>query len=200
MHKKVWAQKGFTIIELVVVIVIISILAALTILTYNGVRYKSYDASIQTDLKSIAAGLKSYKSLEGTYPTTSAQVNGMLDANNNVVQAAIPKISHDGYNLTNESNPSDSIARNLLVCIRSGGTDPEFGIAALSLSGNVWFYMSSTSTVTQATQAWVGADQTECPYLGINTTDPGYVHWFAYWRDPSQTTDTALGWGGWSAN
>lgn len=195
--QRAWAQKGFTIIELIIVIVIISILTALTILTYNGVRNKAYDSSIQTDLRSIAAGLKAYKLTTGTYPTTNTLIGTLADTNGNVVTAAIPKISHDGYNLTNQSNPADTIARNLLICVRSGGTDPEFGIAALSLSGNVWFYQSTTGQITLATQAWVGADQTECPYLGFATTDPGYAHWFAYER-AATTTDLNAGWLGWA--
>lgn len=196
--QKAWVQKGFTIVELLIVIVIISILTAITILTYNGVRNKSFDASIQTDLRSIAAGLKTYKLTVGTYPPTDTQIGTLADNSGTVVQAAIPKISHDGYTLTDQSNTTDTYARNLLICVRSGGSDPEFGIAALSLSGSVWFYQSTTGQVTKATQAWIGADQTECPYLGFATTDPGYAHWFAYKRAAS-TTDLNAGWLNWAA-
>lgn len=195
---KVWAQKGFTIVELLIVIVIISILAALTILTYNGVRNKSYDASIQADLRSIAAGLKTYKMTVGSYPPTDTQLTHLTDNSGNVVSAAIPKISHDGYNMTDDSDPYDTYYRNLLICIRSGGTDPEFGIAALSQSGNVWFYQSTTGQVTQATQTWVGLDTTMCPYVGIASTDPGYAHFFVYKR-AATTTDLNAGWLTWGA-
>ncbi len=196
--QKAWAQKGFTIVELMIVIVLIAILTSLTILTYNGVRNKSYDASIQADLRSIAAGLKTYKLTVGTYPPTDTQVSTLADNSGNVVTAALPKISHDGYNMMDDSNPNDTYYRNLLICVRSGGTDPEFGIAALSLSGSVWFYQSSTGQITKATQAWIGMDGTMCPYLGIASTDPGYAHWWGYKR-LGTTTDLNAGWLNWAA-
>jgi prepilin-type N-terminal cleavage/methylation domain-containing protein len=197
-YKKAWAQTGFTIIELIVVIVVIGILAAITLVTYTGVRNKSFDNSIQTDLRSIASGLKSYKAATGTYPTTDILLSTLADSSGNVVTAAIPKISHDGYNMMDDSNPSDTYFRNLLVCVRSGGADPEFGIVALSLSGNVWYYTSSNSSITQGTQAFVGVDATECSYVGIASTDPGYAHFWAYKR-ASTTTDLNAGWLNWAA-
>jgi prepilin-type N-terminal cleavage/methylation domain-containing protein len=196
-HKKALARAGFTIIELIVVIVVIAILTAITIVTYVGVKNKSYDTSVQSDLKSIAAGLKVYKATTGTYPTTGTQISTMQDSTGAVVTAAIPKISHDGYDVTSPSASGDNISRNILICIRSGGSDPEFGIAAYSKSGNVWFY-TSNSGLSQNMQGWIGQQSTECPRLGIALADPGYARWFGYQRDPASVTDTEAGWLGWA--
>ena len=198
MANKTWAKAGFTIIELIVVIVVITILTAITIATYVGVKNRSYDTSIQSDFKSIAGGLKAYKAATGTYPTTDTLLSTLADSTGNVVTSAVPKISHDGYNMMDDSNPNDTYYRNLLICVRSGGTDPEFGIVALSLSGNTWYYTSSNSSITQATQAFVGMDGTECPYVGIASTDPGYAHFWAYKR-AATTTDLNAGWLNWAA-
>lgn len=197
-QQKAWAQNGFTIIELVVVIVVIGILAAITLATYAGVKNKSFDTSVQADLQSIASGLKSFKAATGSYPTTDTILSTLTDSSGNVVTAAVPKISHDGYSMTDDSNPNDTYFRNLLVCVRSGGADPEFGIVALSQSGNTWYYTSSNSSITQATQAFVGVDGTECPYVGIASTDPGYAHFWAYKR-AATTTDLNAGWLNWAA-
>lgn len=199
MAHKTWAKAGFTIIELIVVIVVITILTAITIATYVGVKNRSYDTSVQADLKGIATGLKAYKSATGTYPTTETQISTMQDSTGAVVTAAIPKISHDGYDVTSPSAVGDNVSRNILICVRSGGSDPEFGIAAYSKSGNVWFY-TSNGGLSQNTQGWVGQQSTECPRLGIALADPGYARWFGYQRDPSTTTDTEAGWRGWAVN
>jgi prepilin-type N-terminal cleavage/methylation domain-containing protein len=198
LQTKARAQTGFTIIELIVVIVVISVLTAITIVTYVGVRNKSYDTSVQSDLKSIAAGLKSYKAATGTYPTSETQISTMQDSTGAVVSAAIPKMSHDGYDVTSPSASGDNVSRNLLVCVRSGGSNPQFGIAAYSKSGAVWFYLSTTGAITQSPDAWVGQQTTECPRVGIALADPGYARWFGYERDPASVTDTEAGWRGWA--
>ena len=197
-RKKASAKAGFTIIELIVVIVVISILTAITIATYVGVRNRAYDTSIQSDLKSVAAGLKSYKSATGNYPTSESQISTMQDSSGTVVTAALPKMSHDGYDVTSPSASGDNVSRNLLICVRSGGSNPQFGIAAYSKSGAVWFYQSSTGAITQSPDAWVGQQTTECPRVGIALADPGYARWFAYERDPASVTDTEAGWRGWA--
>jgi type II secretion system protein G len=191
-------QRGFTIIELVVVIVVIGILSAITIASYTAVQNRAADTAVQTDLKSVGASLKAYKALVGTYPTSSTQISTMTDPTGAVVTAAVPKVSHNGYSLITPSSSTDTTIRNILVCIRSGGSDPEFGIAALAKSGNVWFY-TSNGGLSQSASVWSGVYGTECPLLSIQTTDTGFAYWFAYQRNPS-TTDTDAGWLGWSVN
>jgi prepilin-type N-terminal cleavage/methylation domain-containing protein len=54
-------QKGFTVIELIIVIVVIGILATIGILSYSGAQKKAYDASVQSDLESISGELEAYR-------------------------------------------------------------------------------------------------------------------------------------------
>ena len=51
-------QKAFTIVELLVVIVVIGILAAITIVTYSGISQKAVEASLQSDLSGASKQLK----------------------------------------------------------------------------------------------------------------------------------------------
>ncbi len=43
-------NKGFTIVELLIVVVVIAILAAITIVAYNGIQSQARSSKIQTDL------------------------------------------------------------------------------------------------------------------------------------------------------
>lgn len=59
---------GFTIVELLIVIVVIGILAAITIVAFNGVQARSRDTARITKVKDIAKALELYKVDNGRYP------------------------------------------------------------------------------------------------------------------------------------
>jgi general secretion pathway protein G len=61
-------QTGFTIVELLIVIVVIGILAAITIVAFNGVQLRANDARRDTDMKQIKAALELYKTDNDAYP------------------------------------------------------------------------------------------------------------------------------------
>ena len=65
------AQKGFTIVELLIVIVVIGILAALVLNTFSGVQARARDTERQTDNNSIATQLEVYYNDNGHYPTVA---------------------------------------------------------------------------------------------------------------------------------
>lgn len=60
-----WAKNkkhsGFTIVELLIVIVVIGILAAITIIAYNGIQTKARDTQRKTDLAQIGKSLHLYQ-------------------------------------------------------------------------------------------------------------------------------------------
>ena len=60
---------GFTIVELLIVIVVIGILAALVIVTYNGIQQKARDTERKTDIKAVQGQLEAYWANNAKYPT-----------------------------------------------------------------------------------------------------------------------------------
>ena len=69
MLRKQAQQKGFTIVELLIVIAVIGILAALVLNTFVGVQRRARDTERQTDVNAIATQLEVYYNDEGNYPT-----------------------------------------------------------------------------------------------------------------------------------
>ena len=61
-------KPAFTIVELLVVIVVIGILAALTIVAYTGISQKATVASLQSDLSNASTVLKLYQVDNSAYP------------------------------------------------------------------------------------------------------------------------------------
>ncbi len=68
-------QKGFTIVELLIVIVVIGILATLVIVTFSGIQQKGRNSQRQTDVNTLATYVSAYYTDKGYYPT-------MADLNN----------------------------------------------------------------------------------------------------------------------
>ena len=62
-------QSGFTIVELLIVIVVIGILAAIVITTFTGVQKKGRDADRKSDVNAIYSQVEVYFAQEGKYPT-----------------------------------------------------------------------------------------------------------------------------------
>src|SRR6202012_2103576 len=72
-------KEGFTIVELLIVIVVIGILAGLVITTYNGIQQKARNTERQTDLKTFPSQLEAYYAINGHYPTTADDGTGLGD-------------------------------------------------------------------------------------------------------------------------
>ncbi len=61
-------EKGFTIIELLIVIVVIGILAALVITTFTGIQQRARNTERETDIKALHSQLEAYYAQNGAYP------------------------------------------------------------------------------------------------------------------------------------
>lgn len=61
-------SRGFTIVELLIVIVVIAILAAITIVVYNGIQTRANNTARYNEVKAWQRLYESYKALSGSYP------------------------------------------------------------------------------------------------------------------------------------
>jgi len=69
-------RSGFTIVELLIVIVVIGILAAITIVVYNGIQQRGRDAGRKSDVAAIAKALHLYQIDNGPMYTSSGCGSG----------------------------------------------------------------------------------------------------------------------------
>lgn len=74
-------SRGFTIVELLIVIVVIGILAAITIVAFNGVQARALNARAQSDIKNVQQIVEAYNAINGSYPSTGGLSTILSDTN-----------------------------------------------------------------------------------------------------------------------
>jgi type II secretion system protein G len=74
-------KKGFTLIELMVVISIISFLASVVMASLDSARAKSRDARRSSDIHQIQIALELYRSANGSYPSSVGCGGGVIGVN-----------------------------------------------------------------------------------------------------------------------
>lgn len=128
------SASAFTIVELLIVIVVIAILAAISIVAYNGIQARAYDSTIQNDLASFGKKMELYNAEASEYPSSQLHLESL----------AI-KASKSAYAVT-------GTAYNLLACRVSGGTNT-YALLALSKSGKKYYISNSSGGVKEYTGA-----------------------------------------------
>jgi type II secretory pathway pseudopilin PulG len=85
--------QGFTIVELLIIVVVIAILATLVLVGFSGMQAKARDAERKSDIKSVAKFLETYYIDNGAYPPFVNAGAGMSIASWR--SSAFPNLSND---------------------------------------------------------------------------------------------------------
>lgn len=116
-------RKGFTIVELLIVIVVIAILAAITIVAYNGVSQRARASSAQTAASQVSKKVATYNVTNDIYPTTLDALKIFSDAGVSYQYSVNNSTTPKGYCVTASSGGvSYYLAENFTHTISGGGT------------------------------------------------------------------------------
>jgi len=126
-------KSGFTIVELLIVIVVIAILAAISVVAYNGVQQRGRDSQRSSDITALAKAIELYYIDNGQFPLSS----GSTSMTANWSTTADPT---SWSNLTNQLTPYmnkvvTDPTNSQSVDIRYGGSSA-YGYAYYSTGSN----------------------------------------------------------------
>lgn len=134
-------RTGFTIVELLIVIVVIGILAALVIVAYNGIQDRAKNSSIQSDIENFAKKIELARidAADGLYPVAPTAA---MDIHANKSVYAVNR-------------------NNWYYCPSADRTQYALGVALTSAGAG--YFMSSVSGMQASANV---ADATTCPIVG----------------------------------
>lgn len=150
-----WAkqkQAGFTIVELLIVIVVIAILAAITIVAYNGIQARAQETAVRSDLSNAGKKMQLFYTDNSRYPNSITELETVgID------------ISNGAYAIWT------TVAVNLGYCAKSDYSG--YALFAMTRSGTRLMIQEVGGVKTDTTGAtWDSATGT----LGALCTAAGY--------------------------
>lgn len=129
-------QLGFTIVELLIVIVVIGILAAITIVAYNGIQDRAHASSAQADAHDVGNLLSVANTTNGVYPSDLSTINsgGPMPTADGTTYAYHPGSGNTTYCVTVTNGKSSYKVTDTNTAPTSGGCpgDGVGGVAAIT--------------------------------------------------------------------
>lgn len=169
-------QGGFTIVELLIVIVVIGILAAITVVAFTGVQGRAHDTTILADMRGLKTKLEAFRiDNNSLYPAGGSSATGLASLEF--------RASKGAYAV------STTTTSNLWYCRATDQT--RFGVVALSKSGKIF-------TVTSAAEPreYTGATAWSTTASNCGIIESGLTGEYAAYTSTDTTTGPWRAWAG----
>ena len=166
-------KSGFTIVELIVVISVIAILAAITIISYGAWRTQTATNSVKSDLVNAASAMESARTFASAYPLT---IPSTFSASSGVtVNLAIPDTKTFCLNGTSAVSASIQYYIDNLTQINGATLGTCVGRILTSVPTQVTSVTSTTVSLTIQVNWTIASPNYATSYLAQCSIDPSFI-------------------------
>jgi prepilin-type N-terminal cleavage/methylation domain-containing protein len=123
-------SRGFTLIEILIVIVIIGILAAFAILNYTNSKQKAYEATMKADLRELATAEEAFFYDSATYTTSLPLMNNYTPSAGTAV--VVNEATKQGWSATASSTGTGRKCYLFMGSASPVGSATQEGVASCS--------------------------------------------------------------------
>lgn len=163
-QRKNSATSGFTIVEILIVILIIGVLATIILLAYNGAQNNAYETSVKNDLTSAAKSLELYRTKDNgeKFPRNATELEDMKTDRKYMI-----KVNSQAY--YKDSN-------NFAYCY-SGTAGTSYALVARTRTDKIFYVSNLSGGIQELSGAWLNSTTTLCPAVGFGTSGTGTGVW-----------------------
>lgn len=177
-------QTGFTIVELLIVVVVIAILATISVVAYKGIQQRATNAAINEAASSTLRVVEAYIAVNGKYPMSGGSVcvtteSGCIGESSSVINGSstfdaamrtlstlprnVPPAGTDRLGIYFVYNPGitfegEDHSQPMLMVYYLSGTNQQCGLSNVSVYTWPHLYLSTTgfsSNTNGATRCWI---------------------------------------------